>query len=117
MANVIDSFSKGAFMPSYIRTLEEVFGKGNVHLLTLTSDYDHIGITTCVVVASAQKLDMDDFVREVKKGGGEMTSHVMPQDRLQEFLKDRYSVVLTDDYVPVDNLIAPIFEERFGYRQ
>jgi spermidine synthase len=117
MANVIDSFSKGAFMPSYIRTLEEVFGKGNVRLLTLTSDYDHIGITTCVVVASAQKLDMDDFVRQVKKGGGEMTSHVMPQDRLQEFLKDRYSVVLTDDYVPVDNLIAPIFEERFGYRQ
>jgi spermidine synthase len=117
MANVIDSFSKGAFMPSYIRTLEEAFGKGNVRLLTLTSDYDHIGITTCVVVASAQKLDMDDFVRQVKKGGGEMTSHVMPQDRLQEFLKDRYSVVLTDDYVPVDNLIAPIFEERFGYRQ
>ena len=117
MANVIDSFSKGAFMPSYIRTLEEVFGKGNVHLLTLTSDYDHIGITTCVVVASVQKLDMDDFVKEVKKGGGEMTSHVMPQDRLQEFLKDHYSVVLTDDYVPVDNLIAPIFEERFGYRQ
>jgi hypothetical protein len=26
-------------------------------------------------------------------------------------------VILTDDYVPVDNLIAPIFEERFGYRQ
>ena len=117
MANVIDSFDKGAFMPSYIRTLEEVFGKGNVYLMTLTSDYDHIGITTCVVVASAQKLDMDDFVRKVKKGGGEMTSHVMPQDRLQEFLKDRYSVILTDDYVPVDNLIAPIFEERFGYRQ
>jgi spermidine synthase len=117
LANVIDSFKKGAFMPSYIRTLEEVFGKGNVHLLTLTSDYDHIGISTFVVVASPQKLDMDDFVRQVKGKGGEMTSHVMPQDRLQGFLKDRYSVILTDDYVPADNLIAPIFEERFGYRQ
>jgi len=117
MANVIDSFKKGAFMPSYIRTLEEVFGKGNVHLLTLTSDYDKIGISTCVVVASQQKLDMDEFVRAVKGKGGEMTSHVIPQDRLQEYLKERYSVILTDDYVPVDNLIAPIFEERFGYRQ
>jgi predicted membrane-bound spermidine synthase len=117
LANVIDSFKKGAFIPSYIRTLEEVFGKGNVHLLTLTSDYDHIGISTCVVVASPQGLDMDDFVRAVKGKGGEMTSHIMPQDRLQEFLKERYSVILTDDYVPVDNLIAPIFEERFGYRQ
>ncbi len=117
MANVIDSFKEGAFLPSYIRTLEEVFGKGNVHLLTLTSDYDHIGVSTCVVAASPQKLDMDDFVKKVKRDGGEMTSHVMPQDQLQEFLKDRYSVILTDEYVPVDNLIAPIFEERFGYRQ
>ncbi len=117
LANVIDSFKKGAFMPSYIRTLEEVFGKGNVHLLTLSSDYDHIGISTFVVVASPQKLNMGDFVRQVKRDGGEMTSHVMSQEQLQEYLKDRYSVILTDDYVPVDNLIAPIFEERFGYRQ
>jgi len=116
MANVIDSFKKGAFMPSYIRTLEEAFGKGNVQLVTLTPDYDKIGISTCVVVASPQRLDMDDFVRSVKEKGGEMTSHVMPQDQLQEYLRERYSVILTDDYVPVDNLIAPIFEERFGYR-
>jgi spermidine synthase len=117
LANVIDSFKKGAFMPSYIRTLEEVFGKGNIHLVTLTSDYDHIGISTFVVVASPQKLDMDDFIRTVRRKGGEMTSHVMSEDQLQDYLKKRYSVILTDDYVPVDNLIALIFEERFGYRQ
>jgi spermidine synthase len=118
LANVIDSFKKGAFMPSYIRTLEEVFGKGNVHLITLSSDYDHIGISTCVVVASSQRLDIDDFVKTGKgKDGKEMTSHVMPQDRLQQYLMERYSVILTDDYVPVDNLIAPIFEERFGYQK
>jgi len=115
LANVIDSFKKGEFMPSYIRTLEEVFGRGNVHLLTLTSDYDRIGISTFVVIASPQRLDMDDFVRAVE--GKETTSHVMPQDRFQQYLKERYSVILTDDYVPVDNLIAPIFEERFGYQR
>ena len=117
LANVIDSFKKGAFMPSYIRTLEEVFGKGNIHLLTLSSDYEHIGISTNVVLASPQRLDMDDFVRAVEgEEGKEMTAHVMPQERLQQYLKERPSVILTDDYVPVDNLIAPIFEERFGYR-
>ncbi len=118
LANVIDSFKRGAFMPSYIRTLEEVFGKGNVHLITLTSDYERIGISTCVIVASPQKLDMDDFVKTIQnEKGEEMTSHVLPSDVLQQYLRDRHSVVLTDDYVPVDNLIAPIFEERFGYRQ
>jgi spermidine synthase len=118
LANVIDSFKVGQFMPSYIRTLEEVFGKGNVYLITLSSDYDHIGISTFVVVASSQKLNMEDFVRATKgKEGKEITSHVMPQDRLQQYLGERYSMILTDDYVPVDNLIAPIFEERFGYQK
>jgi spermidine synthase len=118
MANVIDSYKKGLFMPSYIRTLEEVFGKGHVHLLTLYSDYDNMGISTYVVVASPRPLDMDDFVRTIKgKGNDEMTASVMPADRLQQYLKDRPSIILTDDHVPVDNLVAPIFEERFGYQK
>jgi spermidine synthase len=118
LANVIDSFKVGRFMPSYIRTLEEVFGKGNVYLILLTSEYDHIGISTCVIAASPNRLDMADFVKTIKgKVGKTMTSHVMPSDRLQQYLSERTSVILTDDYVPVDNLIAPIFEERFGYQR
>jgi hypothetical protein len=114
---VVDNFKKGEYLPAYIRTLEEVFGKGNVHLLTLTPDYDRIGISTCVVVASPQRLDMDDFIRTIKKEGREeMTSHVMPSERLQQYLQERRPILLMDDYVPVDNLIAPIFEERFGYQ-
>jgi spermidine synthase len=116
LANVIDSFKKGGFMPAYIHTLEEVFGEGNVHLLTLTPHFDNIGISTCVVIASPQGLDMNDFVRTIKKREDqEMTSYVMPADQLRQYLKDRRPILLTDDYVPVDNLIAPIFEERFGY--
>jgi hypothetical protein len=61
---------------------------------------------------------MEDFIKANKgRNGKEMISYVMPQDRLQQYLGERYSVVLTDDYVPVDNLIAPIFEERFGYQR
>jgi hypothetical protein len=60
---------------------------------------------------------MNDFVKFIGENGGKgMMSHVMPQDRLQQYLAERPSVVLTDDYVPVDNLTAPIFEERYGYR-
>lgn len=116
LANVIDSFKKGSFMPSYIRTLEEVFGKGNVYLLTLSSDYENLGISTHVVVATKKPLNMNEFVNFIKSKG-DMVSHVMPQDVLQKYLSERYSVILTDDYVPVDNLIAPIFEERFGYQR
>ena len=116
--NLIDSFEKGAFMPSYIRTLEEVFGKGNVNLITFSSDVDDVGISTMVVVASPQTLDVDDFTQTIEReAGGERVSYVMPQEQLQQVLAERHSVVLTDDYVPVDNLLAPIFEERLGYQR
>jgi hypothetical protein len=105
-------------MPSYIRTLEEVFGKGNVNLITLSSDVDLIGISTMMVVASSQKLDFDDFTQTIQREAGEeRISHVMPQEQLQQVLAERHWVMLTDDYVPVDNLLAPIFEERFGYQR
>jgi spermidine synthase len=117
MANVIDSYEKGLFMPSYIRTLEEVFGKGNVHLVSPKPDQENTGISTRVIVASKRGVDMNDFVQFIgEKGGKSVMSHVMAQERLQQYLTERPSVVLTDDYVPVDNLIAPIFEERYGYR-
>jgi spermidine synthase len=116
VANLIDSYEKGLFLPSYIRTLEEVFGKGRVHLIAISPQFK--GISTCVVVASRQSLDLEDFVRKIRsEGGGEMASHVIPQERLQEHLARRPYVILTDDYVPVDNLTAPIFEERFGYKK
>jgi len=47
----------------------------------------------------------------------------VPQDRLQQWLASRKEktgrepMVLTDDHCPVDNLTAPMFEERFGYRK
>ena len=60
---------------------------------------------------------MNDFVKFIgEKDGKGVMSHVMPQERLQQYLAQRPSIVLTDDYVPVDNLTAPIFEERYGYQ-
>jgi spermidine synthase len=118
LTNLIDNFKEGAFVRSYIRTLEEVFGKGNVNLITFSSDVDDAGISTMVVVASSEKSDLDDFIETIQRETGEeRVSTVMPQEKLQQILAERHSVVLTDDYVPVDNLLAPVFEERFGYQR
>jgi spermidine synthase len=118
IANLIDSVMEGLFLPSYIRTLEDVFGKGNVNLLVLAPELQRLGIATCVVVASPRKWDMRDFARAAEgREGRRMTAHVLPQERLQEILSGRPSMVLTDDHVPVDNLTAPIFEARYGYKR
>jgi hypothetical protein len=46
-----------------------------------------------------------------------MTSALVPESLLQDFINRNPSIVLRDDHAPVDNLIAPVFEERFGYNR
>jgi predicted membrane-bound spermidine synthase len=111
LTNVIDRFEKGSFLPSYILTLEEVFGKGNVHLITLGAYHNNGGVTNRVVVTSPQKLDIKGLTRSLKRiGENERVSYVMPQERLQHDLQHFSPVILTDDYAPVDNLTAPNFK-------
>ncbi len=118
LTNVIDNFNKGGFLPSYIRTLEEVFGKGYVHLISVSPIYDSLGTSNFIVVASSQKIDLGDFVSKIKKMSNQvMISNVTSQDQLQQYLQKHYSIILTDDYVPVDNLTAPLFEELYGYQR
>ncbi len=111
LTNVIDRFAKGSFLPSYVRTLEDVFGKGNVHLITLGPFQDDMGMVNRVVVASPQKLDIEDLSSSFNSmGQNERVSHIMPQEKLQRFLNQFSPVILTDDYVPVDNLTASNFQ-------
>ena len=110
LTNVIDRFERGSFLPSYIRTLEEVFGKGNVHLIVLGSFQDYRGVENRVVVTSPQKLDIEALAGSLDSiGENDRISYVMPQEKLQDCLNQFSPVILTDDYVPVDNLTAPNF--------
>ncbi|MBM4329890.1 MAG: hypothetical protein FJ117_01480 [Deltaproteobacteria bacterium] len=108
IANVIDHFHTGLFMPSYVRTLKEVFGQGKVALAGDTP-FEEMGISTMIVVASLS----DHPWKEAEKEN-EGNCYVLDPQELEEKLKNRFAVVLTDSYAPVDNLTAPIFEERFG---
>lgn len=118
MSNIIDNFQKGAFLPSYMRTLQDVFGAKNVYLLSVSPDFNNIGISTFIVIASKEKLDMGAFDTWLKgQTHGKANSAVVSESLTNQLLTRHKSVLLTDDYAPVDNLIAPIFEERFGYNR
>lgn len=110
VANVIDRFEKGSFLPSYVRTLEEVFGKGKVHLVTLGPSQDYMGVANRVVVASPGNLDIEELGRALNGLGEDRISYLMSRERLQRYLDEFHPVLLTDDYAPVDNLTAPNFE-------
>ncbi|HOJ42671.1 MAG TPA: fused MFS/spermidine synthase [Syntrophorhabdaceae bacterium] len=118
MSNIIDNFQKGAFLPSYMKTLAEVFGKDNIYLVSINPDFENTKISTFIVIASKDSMDIDDFVRFVRTELKEHAkSYVVPREIVENFINKKYAIVIRDDYAPVDNLIAPVFEERFGYNR
>ena len=131
IALVIDNVQAGQFLPAYFSTLRAGFGKDNVYLIipdyaevesNLDLDLEAVGTISCLLVASPQPLDVEHFqtvLEEWKKEGYEPASRVVPMSQSDRYLASRSSRtrVLTDNHVPVDNLIAPMFEERFGYQR
>lgn len=118
MSNIIDNFQVGAFLPSYIRTLREVFGENNVYLLSVSPNFEKTRISTFIVIAGNGNLDIRDFDAHVRRHlKDHATSVVVPDHLMREFMTKRSPIIIRDDYAPVDNLIAPIFEERFGYNR
>lgn len=118
LSNIIDDFQAGAFLPSYIRTLMEVFGEHNVRLISVSPSFKDTGISTFIVIAWKGRLDMQKFEAYLGNAAEDkVTSALVPEELLHKLLADRYSAILTDDYAPVDNLTAPVFEARFGYNR
>jgi spermidine synthase len=118
MSNIIDNFQRGLFLPSYIKTLRTVFGEKNVYLISVSPDFRNTRISTFIVIAGKKGLDMDDFQAFTRSHlKGRATASVVPDDLMDEFINRRHSIVIHDDYAPVDNLVAPVFEERFGYNR
>jgi spermidine synthase len=118
MSNIIDNFQKGAFLPSYLKTLREVFGKENVFLISVNPNFKETRISTFIVLASNGSLDISAFDKFIKgELGHKATAALLPPDQLDNFVNKEHSIIITDDHAPIDNLIAPIFEERFGYNR
>lgn len=110
------------------------------------NDLDYFaGHDTVIVVGSASPQNWDDFEKYLatmnekytkEKSLKQTVSHVIRPAVLTDYLKTRTGepnlwekmtkgskavpwtpIVLTDDHAPVDNLLAPLFEKRFGYRK
>jgi hypothetical protein len=111
IANIIDHFKTGIFLPSYIRTLAESFGKDRVALVA-DAEFERLGINTNIVAVSLTVLPW----RDVEKTSAGRCFILEPTEVSRTFA-GRWGVVITDDYAPVDNLIAPIFETRFGKKK
>ena len=111
MTNIIDNYRSGEFLRAYLRTLTESFE--HVYLFGLGAAWEGRGASTYVAVASPSRLDVDSFVEfEGQTTRRQKFSTVMDAQMLRDYLESGRRIVLTDDYAPVDNLVARLFVER-----
>jgi predicted membrane-bound spermidine synthase len=95
VVNVIEDFHHGRFLASYTRTLQAVFGDEHVAILMDAAEDMESTRSTFVVIASR-------------------AAHVLPPSATRNYVRQRRGIVLTDDFAPVDNMLAPLFRERFA---
>jgi predicted membrane-bound spermidine synthase len=132
LLTVIDSLEHGRLWKSAMRTLGETFK--HVALLTPTepppdaAEGDReaaervkrwgAGRQVLVIYASDRPLDPAAMRAAVGKQLGQtpappLRTHEIPMTRLLPFLSADPGVLLTDQYAPVDNLMAEVFRRRY----
>ncbi len=111
LALVIDKLRGGKFMPAYTETVRTVWP--SVEVLADAEHWDSTAPSTYVVAAGNQPLDRARLAQARGQGtSGRVVTQVMPREQMDAWLAAAQAPVLSDDYAPVDNLIAPVFAER-----
>ena len=102
LANVIDVYRSGKFLGAMINTLERSFPHVYAFSTTLGGPTDEDTRDTFVVVGSTRLLDLEFL--DYERFSGDLL-HPRHLDVLR--WRSR-GLVLTDDFAPVDNLLAPV---------
>jgi spermidine synthase len=109
LANVIDKLEGGEFLKAYANSLRRVFP--HVHILTHGDAGLPFDRNTYVLMASRQPLDRAGL-EAVTSAEPSRRTVPMPEARLEAYLRSGRALVLTDDFAPVDQLLANLFVER-----
>lgn len=100
LVNIIDGGRHGHFLRAYVRTLHQAFP--HVAVIPSGAAWQESMRTTFVIVASKQPVDLSHLPA---------SEQPIAQEELEEYLAMEDPIILTDEYVPVDNLLAPVFRD------
>ena len=110
LVNVIDKFEDGEFLKAYANGLRAVFP--HVYLFGRGSEFLPFDRNTYVLMASQQPLNRAAFEAITSTEGVVDRTTSLEEDRLNAYLKSGRALTLTDDFAPVDQLLARLFIER-----
>jgi predicted membrane-bound spermidine synthase len=107
MLNLIDGNDQ-PFVGAFIRTLRQTFKY--VYLVPTHSDWKSLVRSTFIVLASNKPLDITAFA---KIDAGDGTPHVnvwLENEAVMNEITSKSTLILTDNFVPTDQLLMPMFE-------
>ncbi len=110
IVNIVDNLVTGRFLRAYYHTLTQTFDYVYVIRDDALWENDERPNVTYVVIGSNQQMTPDDLERaNAAVDWREPVSNFMPHDVFDRWFHRENPITLTDDYVPVDQLIAPLY--------
>jgi tetratricopeptide (TPR) repeat protein/predicted membrane-bound spermidine synthase len=107
MVNLIDNYDSGLFVGSFVNTLELTFPY--VYVISDPDEKARQVRQTFVIIASRRSLDLDNLDAEYKEG---TSIWLLNEAELEQLKGKSRGLVLTDDYAPVENLLAPVVRKE-----
>jgi spermidine synthase len=110
LTNIIDKFDGGEFLKAEVNALRAAFP--HVYVFGRGERFNPFDRNTYVVMASKQPLERAAFDAITSRDDVFTRTTLLPQERLDAYLTSGRALTLTDDFVPVDQLLANLFIER-----
>ncbi|HDP34616.1 MAG TPA: tetratricopeptide repeat protein [Candidatus Hydrogenedentes bacterium] len=110
MLNMIDMLDSGAFLAAIINTCREVFPSVSVFntgRLPFVRD-------TFIVVCTKRHIALQDVPMLLQRQYKEYKGRLLSDEEIDRLIEKHNGITLTDDFAPVENLIAPVVRTRAG---
>jgi tetratricopeptide (TPR) repeat protein len=101
MIELIDIYDSGLFIGAFVNTLEQTFP----HVYVVTEKQLRSGRSTFVVIAAKRRINLENL--HLEKAVKNLDLWILSGSDIKVLRGKARGIVLTDDYAPVENLLAP----------
>ena len=101
MINLIDTYNSGLFLGAIIKTLQQTFP----HIYIVTKEVSRQSTRgTFIIVSSMREINLENLKADPHLW-------ILDDSEIETLKKRGRGIILTDDYVPVENMLAPVVRE------
>jgi tetratricopeptide (TPR) repeat protein len=102
MVELIDIYDSGLFVGAFINTLERTFD----YVYVIAENEPRSARMTFVVIAAKHEIDLKNLTTE--KPVRNLDLWILSDAEINALRQKAHAIVLTDNYAPVENLLAPV---------